>query len=126
MLFLLVIVILIVVVFHICKGREPEKISVDVVREGLEEALFQNNDVDYAIDYTKFCKETYTEPQYVVEIEKVIRKYNDYLNKKFEKRTSMNRQELVKLRMGYFLLIEVDEQNKDIYHNKFDAISKLL
>lgn len=94
------------------------KISVNTVKEGVREALFVEGDADHFLYY----KEKYTEKEYVDEIEKALVEYKNYVNSEFDKRENMNRKQLIDLREKIFLLCTIDEENKNIWSQKFDSI----
>lgn len=125
---LIILIILVVIVVMILKSRKNEstEISVEVVREGLEEALFEKKDMDCAIDYVEFCKERYKGQQYVAEIERMINRYKDYVEEEFEKRDNMNRQELQQLKNEIFVLYMIDSEHKDICEEKHATINQML
>lgn len=120
---LIVVIIVIVVAVYVTTSKDSKKnkIRVETVKEGVREALFIEEDEDHFLYY----KETYKEKEYVDEIEKALADYINYVNNEFEKRNTMNHEQLRELREKIFLLYRLDD-NKDIWDEKYNSINMLL
>lgn len=120
---LIVVIIVIVVAVYVTTSKDSKKnkIRVETVKEGVREALFTEGDEDHFLYY----KETYKEKEYVDEIEKALADYINYVNNQFEKRNTMNHEQLRELRKKIFLLYRLDD-NKDIWDEKYNSINMLL
>ena len=117
-LIIIIIVTVIAVCFMTSNKSTNSKISVNTVKEGVREALFVEGDADHFLYY----REKYTEKEYVDEIEKALVEYKNSVNSEFDKRKNMDRKQLIDLRKKIFLLCTIDEENKDVWSQKFDSI----
>lgn len=117
---MVIIVIVVAVYVATSKDSKKNKIRVETVKEGVRDALFTEEDEDHFLYY----KKTYKEKEFVDEIEKVLADYIHYVNNEFEKRNTMNHEQLRELRKKIFLY-RLDD-NKDIWDEKYNSINMLL